>query len=42
MTVGWSVSGIYDIAVALENKVCKRLISGFVSFIFFVTIVQQG
>lgn len=37
IAVDWSVSGFYDIAVALENKDYGLLISSSLSFIFFVT-----
>lgn len=37
IAVDWSVSGFYDIAVALENKDDGLLISSSLSFIFFVT-----
>ena len=41
IAVDWSVSGFYDIAVALENEDDRLLISGLRSFRFFVTMILQ-
>jgi len=41
IAVDWSVSGIYDIAVALENNDYGLLIGSLGSFIYFVTRAQQ-
>jgi len=39
IAVDWSVSGFYDIAVALENKDYGLLIGGLLSLIIFVTMI---
>jgi hypothetical protein len=41
IAVDWSVSGFYDIAVALEKEDYSLLISGLRSFLFFVTMILQ-
>ncbi|MEK6203063.1 MAG: hypothetical protein N2B04_03330, partial [Psychrobacter sp.] len=40
IAVDWSVSGFYDIAVALGNNYYLLLISSICRFILFVTVTQ--
>ena len=41
-TVDWSVSGFYDIAVALEDKDHRLLIGSLHGFVFFVMMCCEG
>jgi hypothetical protein len=41
IAVDWSVSGFYDIAVALENENYGLLIGSLRRFIFFVIMIWQ-